>query len=224
MTKIRTITVDTLTAIQENEYMLDRKKPGHDKWKDYAQDVWAFITVLQDLGFEIILIIGPPGTGKSSGMSTLPKDTNIWFNADKKNPVWKGGKEEYGKKVNPRPNYHSIPGCYQDIVAHIQGALEAGMFEEERYAILTGHTENFKEGPEQRMRLKTLGQLSNKMQVEGKLETVMYSAVEKNDKGELEYILETQNNGYNTARSPQGAFDGKIPNDYNFIVQTLLEY
>lgn len=31
MTKIRTITVDTLTQIQENEYMTDKKKPGHDK-------------------------------------------------------------------------------------------------------------------------------------------------------------------------------------------------
>ena len=31
MTKIRTITVDTLTQIQENEYITDKKKPGHDK-------------------------------------------------------------------------------------------------------------------------------------------------------------------------------------------------
>ena len=32
--KIRTICVDTLTQIQENAFMLDKKKPGHDKWKD----------------------------------------------------------------------------------------------------------------------------------------------------------------------------------------------
>jgi len=223
-TLLRTICVDTLTQIQENQYMMDKKKPGHDQWKDYASEVWSFITELQRLGFEIILVIGPPGTGKSSGMATLPPDTNIWFNADNKNPVWKGGKQEYGKKNNPRPNYHSIPTTYGEIIDHIQGAMEAGMFEEERYAFLTGHTENFKEGPVQRVRLKTMGQLNNKMQVEGKLETVLYSGVEKDDKGELNYILETQNNGYNTCRSPQGAFEGKIPNDYNFIVKTLLEY
>ena len=184
----------------------------------------SFIIALQDQGFEIILIIGPPGTGKSSGMATLDPNTNIWFNTDNKNPVWKGGKDEYGKKTNPRPNYHIIPQSYEDILEHVQGALEAGMFEEERYAILTGHTENFKEGAEQRVRLKTLGQLTNKMQIEGKMETVLYSTVEKEANGELSYLLETQNNGYNTARSPQEAFEGKIPNDYKFIVETLLNY
>lgn len=224
MSKIRTICVDTLTQIQENEYMTDKKKPGHDKWKDYATTVHSFVIALQELGFEIILVIGPPGTGKSSGMATLPPDTNIWFNADNKNPVWKGGKQEYGKKTAPRMPYHMIPFSYDDILDHIRGGLAEGMFEEERYAFLTGHTENFKEGPETRIRLKTLGQLTNKMQIEGKFETVLYSCVEKDDKSELNYLLETQNNGYNTARSPQGAFEGKIPNDYNFIVNTLLEY
>lgn len=29
--KIRTICIDTVTQIQENQYMLDKKKPGHDK-------------------------------------------------------------------------------------------------------------------------------------------------------------------------------------------------
>lgn len=34
MTKIRSICVDTLTAIQNEQFMRDRKKPGHDQWKD----------------------------------------------------------------------------------------------------------------------------------------------------------------------------------------------
>ena len=36
MTKknIKSICIDTLTGIQTNEYMLDKRKPGHDKWKD----------------------------------------------------------------------------------------------------------------------------------------------------------------------------------------------
>ena len=93
--KIRTICIDTVTQIQEHEYMLDKKKPGHDKWKDYSTTLYAFMVQLQELGFELILIIGPPGTGKSSGMRHLPHNTNMWFNADNKNPVWEGGKEEY---------------------------------------------------------------------------------------------------------------------------------
>lgn len=219
---VRSICVDTLTQIQENDFMLSKTKPGHDKWKDYSQDIYAFILALQDLGFEIILIIGPPGVGKSSGMASLEPYTNIWYNADNKNPVWSGGRAIYGKKTKPTPNYHVIPKSYNDILTHVHGAIEAGIMAEDRYAILTGHTETFKEGVEQRVRLKTLGNLATKMQVEGKLETVMYANVEKSSSG-LDYILETQNSGYNTARSHQGAFEGKIPNDYKLILDRMEE-
>lgn len=221
--KIRTICVDTLTQIQENAFMLDRKKPGHDKWKDYSQDIYAFILELQILGFEMILIMGPPGVGKSTGMRNLPSKTNIWYNADNKNPVWEGGRVEYGKKTSPIAPYHVIPNSYSDIIAHIKGGIEKGMFEEDRYAFITGHTETYKEGNDTRIRLKTLGNLANKMQIEGKLETVLYAGVEVED-NKNHYILETQNNGFNTARSPQNLFEGKVDNDYNMIVNKLLQY
>ena len=156
-------------------------------------------------------------------MRTLEHNTNIWLNVDNKNPVWEGGKEEYGKKTNPRNPFHTVPKSYADMLEHIKAGLERGMFEEERYAIITGHTENFKEGLETRIRLKTLGNLNNKMQLEGKLETVLYSAVEI-ENGAPKYILETQNNGYNTARSPMNVFEGKIDNDYKFIIDSLLKF
>jgi hypothetical protein len=223
MTKISTVCIDTLTQIQENQFMLDKKKPGHDKWKDYSQDIYKFILDLQDLGFEIALIVGPPGVGKSTGMRNLPSKTNIWYNADNKNPVWKGGRDEYGKKAAPIEPYHVIPKSYKEIIEHIKEGLGREMFEEDRYAILTGHTETYKEGIESRIRLKTLGNLANKMQIEGKLEQVFYANVEK-DGDDLNYILETQNSGYNTARSPMGLFEGKIENDYNVIVEGLKNY
>lgn len=223
MTKISTICIDTLTQIQENQYMLDKKKPGHDKWKDYSQDIYRFIIDLQELGFEIALVVGPPGVGKSTGMRDLPSKTNIWYNADNKNPVWAGGRAEYGKKTAPIEPYHMIPKSYKSIITHIKEGLERGMFAEDRYAIITGHTETYKEGAETRIRLKTLGNLANKMQIEGKLETVFYANVEK-EGDDLNYILETQNNGYNTARSPMGLFEGKIPNDYNAIIEKLKTY
>lgn len=221
--KIRTICIDTLTQIQENEYMSDSKKPGHDKWKDYATSIHKFAIDLQNLGFEIILVLGPPGTGKSTGIKTLPTKTNIWYNCDNKNPVWQGGREEYGKKDNPIKPYHVIPKTYADIINHIEVGLKAGMFENEKFAILTGHLENYKEGNEQRVRLKTLGSLTNKMQIEAKFETVLYSKVES-ENGVTKYLLETENNGYNTARSPESMLEGKIPNDYDFVIKKLMEY
>jgi hypothetical protein len=221
--KVRTITIDTLTGIMNEMYMTSVKKPTHDKWKDWGQGIWQLISVLQDLGFEIVLILGEPGTGKSSGMRTLPSGTNIWFNADNKNPVWEGGKAEYGKKMNPKMPYHMIPKTYDDIINHIKQGMDKGMFEDERYAILTGHIEDYKTGSETKQRLKVLGNLSTKMQLEGRLETVLYSGVVK-EGGETKYVLETENNGYNTARSPMGLFEPIIPNDYNLVIEKLMNY
>lgn len=178
---------------------------------------------LQNLGFEIVLILGEPGTGKSSGMRTLPHNTNIWYNADNKNPVWEGGREEYGKKTNPRTPYHLIPKSYKEIITDIKEGIKAGVFENERIAFVTGHTETYKVGNDTKERLKTLGKMATKMQLEGKMETVLYSRVEM-EAGKPVFLLETQNNGSNTARSHQNMFDGKIPNDYNMIVQKLLTY
>jgi hypothetical protein len=216
--KIKSICVDTLTGIQTEEYMRDKKKPGHDKWKDYGQDIYSFIADLQKLGFELILILGEPGTGKSSGMRTLKHNTNIWYNADNKNPVWEGGKAEYGTKLLPRKPYHIIPQSYADIISHVKGGIDKGMFENERYAFITGHIETYKSGLDTMQRLKVLGNMATKMQLEGKLESVMYSKVERENDKTL-YILETQNNGFNTARSHQNMFESKIENDYNFIIE-----
>lgn len=67
MAKIRSICIDTATQIQENQYMTDQQKPGRDKWKDYSTELWRFFLFLQEKGFELILIIGPPGTGYKFG-------------------------------------------------------------------------------------------------------------------------------------------------------------
>lgn len=221
--KIRSICVDTLTGIQSEEWMRMTKKAGHDEWADFGKDIYNFMSQLQALGFEIILVLGEPGTGKSSGMMTLEHNTNIWYNADNKNPVWTGGKDEYGKKTNPRPRYHIIPTSYDEIIEHIKLGLANGGYEDERYAFVTGHTEQFSVGTKKMERLKTLGKLATKMQIEGKMETVLYSRVEM-EGSTPRFFLETQNNGYNTARSPMNLFDGRIPNDYKLVLDKLADY
>lgn len=221
--KIRTVCIDTLTGIQNEIYMTDSKKPGYDEWTDYGKGIWRLISSLQDKGFEIVLVLGEPGTGKSTGMRTLPPNTNIWFNADNKNPVWVGGKAEYGTKLNPRMPYHLIPKKYSEIINHIDEVEKRIGFEEQKFAILTAHIEDYKSGVYQKRRLKTLGKVATNMQLEGRLETVLYAEVEKNG-NENRYVLTTQNDGTNTARSPMDLFESVIDNDYNFVIDKLLEY
>ena len=221
---VQSICVDTLTGIQTIQYMTDRKKPGHDKWKDYGQAIYSFMDELIKLGFEIVLILGDPGTGKSSGMRTLEPGSNVWFNADAKNPVWVGGRAEYGKKNNPKMPYHMIPTSYKEILDHVKMCMDKGIFAEDKIAFITGHTETYKDGHEMKSRLKTLGNMATNMQLEGRLETVMYSKVEKDETGETQFLLHTMNDGLNTARSPMELFEAKIPYDYKFVRDKILSY
>lgn len=222
-TKVRSIVIDTLTAIQENDYMLETKSTNFDKWRDYGKDIWAFNIALQNLGFETVLVLGEPGMGKSTAMRNLPHNTNVWFNADNKNPVWEGGKQEYGKKTNPRKPYHHIPKSYDDILKIIKVGLDKGNFEEDRYAFLTGHLETYRKGNDYFYRLKTLGNMATNMGIEGKYETVLLArAIREN--GETRYVFDTQNDGFNTVRSPMNLFEPIIDNDYNFVIEKLLSY
>lgn len=224
MKKIKTVTIDTLTSIQDNEYMLAKKKADFDKWRDFGVDVYTLCHELRVQGFDVILILGDPGTGKSTGMRNLDPETNMWFNADNKNPVWLGGRKAYGKTSAPKAPYHIVPITYSEITSAIQETLDANMFEEDRVAFVIGHIETYKQGLETKLRLKTLGNLTNKMQVEGKLEAVLYSEV-KVEGGKTSYVLATQNNGLNSARSPQGMFeDDYIENDYQKVVDAIDAY
>lgn len=222
--QIKSICVDTLTGIMNEEYMASQKKPSFDQWRDWGTDVWELITYLQEKGFEIVLILGEPGTGKSTGMRNLEPGTNIWYNADNKNPVWLGGKKEYGTKQNPTKPFHVIPKTYTQIRNHIEVGFQKKMFiDNNPVAFLTGHIEDNKTADRTKQQLKTIGKLVTKMQIEGKLETVLYTRVE-NEGSEVRYWLETQNSGYNTCRSPQGMFEPLIENDYAFVLEKILNY
>jgi len=219
--KIRTICIDTLTEIQTNQLAMAEKKPNFDKWADYGKDIYSFVIELQKRGVEVILILGPPGVGKSSGMMHLKTKTNIWYNADNKNPVWIGGKTEYGKKHAPKAPYHVIPKTYKDILNHIDMVAKKGGFEDEVYAIITGHVEDFKVGNQNRQQLKTMGKQATNWGIEAKLETVLYAEVVM-EGTEAKYVLNTENDGNNTARSPMGVFEPIIANNYQFVIDKLL--
>jgi hypothetical protein len=62
--KMRSICIWTPHSYTEWKNTWETKKAGHDKWKDYSQDIYSFNADLQALGFELVLSLGEPGTGK----------------------------------------------------------------------------------------------------------------------------------------------------------------
>lgn len=76
---------------------------------------------------------------------------------------------------------------------------------------------------ETKQRLKTNGLKLTKLNLEGLTTYTFYTKVERSE-NEVKYVLETQTNGYNTARTPEGLFDLTIPNDFNYIVNKVIEY
>jgi hypothetical protein len=87
------------------------------------------------------------------------------------------------------------------------------------------HTEDYtgKDGLP-RQRLKTNGAKLTKLNLEGLTTYTLYSSMTKGEEG-AEYSFETQNNGYNTARSPEGVFESfKINNDLASVNDAIRSY
>jgi len=87
------------------------------------------------------------------------------------------------------------------------------------------HTEDYvgKDGIT-RQRLKTNGAKLTKLNLEGLTTYTLYTSAVKGEEG-LTYKFETQNNGFNTARSPEGVFeDFLIDNDFAIVDSAIREY
>lgn len=235
--KIQTICVDTPNAIQNNQYMkmLDRKTMvTRDKWRDFGVELYSFMVEdLQRLGFEVVLILGREGTGKSFGIKYLEPETNLWFNADRKNPTFKniefGGevisaRKVYGTKLKPT-KYMPIPETYRDITNYIEEIKKANLLAESPVAFIIGHVETEKgvDG-DVREKFKTLGSLATKMNIEGSVEYCLYSkTIVQGDK--VDYKLDTINNGFNTARAAEGAFKSRyIDNNFHKVYEAIINY
>ena len=143
--KIKTITIDTSTAIQNNLFMEMSKKADYDTWHDFGTGLWNMITFLQNKGFEIILVLGEPGTGKTVAMRNLEPETNLWFNCDRKNPTFPGGFQQYGSKNKPT-KFQIQPETYEELYTILDVLEKKNVFEDRRYAILTGHIGETKSG------------------------------------------------------------------------------
>nr|HPQ80091.1 hypothetical protein [Candidatus Dojkabacteria bacterium] len=127
---------------------------------------------------------------------------------------------EYGTKANPT-KLHVLPTSYKFIIDHVDAVIKAGQLDKNPIAFLTCHVEDFKSGTETRQRMKTLGKVATKMNIEGKMENVFYSKIMK-EGNQTKYYLATRNNGYNTGRSSEGMFEDElIPNNFQLIVDAI---
>lgn len=228
---IKSIVVDTINTIQDNQYVLDSANPiTQNQWKDYGIDLNSFINNLMKIGFELVFVIGEFGTGKSFGMKTLVPKEFIWFNADLKNASWKYTKEfaeAYGTKNDPKP-FMKLPTTYKEIIKAVE-VLKKGvdtkegtiMLSADPVAFILGHPEEYKVNDYTKRRLRVLGKLAPKLGFEGKSSYTFYTRVEPNFKGQPSFYLTTQNSGYDTARSVEGVFDPVIPNDFQFILNSI---
>ncbi len=190
----------------------------------YGTDIVLFVKNLTQRGFTVVGVLGYEGTGKSFGMKTLPSKTNIWFNADAKNPTWKGGKDEYGTINNPSP-YMKTPIAYKDVLTSIDAAKKNNLLDDEPVAFLLAHIEDYKSTDgKQRQRLKTMGKLANKMNVEDMFTICYYTDVRK-EGDKISYYFRTQNSGADTCRTMEGLHPTLyIENDFNKIVEAINNY
>lgn len=220
---IKSIVIDTFTAFQKNEILekWENGKANHDDWKDYGTDIVLFNERLTRKGFTLVGVVGYEGTGKSFGMKYLESETNIWFNVDRKNPTWKGGKEEYGTITVPT-KFMSIPKTYKNVLDTIDMLKSKNLFVENPVAFLVGHVEDYKSaGGDSRQRLKTFGKVANKMNIEDKLTMCYYSEVRK-EGDKVERYFRTQNSGWDTCRTNEGMHESLyIPNNYQTILDAI---
>lgn len=239
--KIRSVVIDTLNEIQNAQYgalLKKRGKASFDDWTDYGVDIYLFIKELIALGFEIVLILGKEGSGKSFGMKTLEPGTYVWYNADSKNPTFKRSDDHkllYGYK----PNSYSGPGplmktptTYNEIISSIKevaNGVKTPNFslklQDKPIAFLLGHTEEYKTSDGEIMtRLKVLGKLATKMNITGLFEHTYVSEMSI-ENGKPVGRFRVQNSGTDSARAPEGMYDSVyIPNDFNYIINAIDNY
>lgn len=95
---------------------------------------------------------------------------------------------------------------------------KANNMREDINVIFLQHIETIDGG---RTKAKTIGKLlDDKIGLEGRFTVVLATEVENGN-----YYFRTQNNGYDTCKSPRGMFsDLRIPNDLNFVIEQTNKY
>ncbi len=194
-----------------------------------------------------VMILGDTGSGKTYSIKNFDVDEVGIFSVEK-------GRLPFKKKFKVAKNakYQTIfralsnPGLKSYVIDDSQYLLVNEMFDRAKdtgYAKFTDMALNFRnlihfinqrvpddvivyflhhmeKTDDGRIKAKTIGKmLDEKLTVEGCFDIVLLTSVE----GQEHYFI-TQSDGYTTAKSPEGMFEPKIPNDLKAVDDAIRLY
>ncbi len=222
--KYTSVVIDTLNALQNKEYvdhMLKKGSPNFDDWRDFGAEVLQLYNFLKVRG-TIVQILGSEGTGKTVGGMFLNPDETVWMNCDNKPLSFTGANKLYPPD-NSRKNY-SIASTFKDVMEQCSAIYKVRKQDPLVFFILA-HVDVYKLNNAERLRLRVLGKMATKLNIEGSTTHTYYTVVNPTEKDPLKkYQLSTQNSGFDTARSPMGMWsESTIPNNLKLILDKIIE-
>ena len=222
--KYRVAIIDTINQLQADVHLdlMEKKNRGatYDEWRDFGVELLDLYNYIKSLPNTIpVAILGFEGSGKTVGGSFLNPDETYWLNIDKKPLTFIGARQKYSRE---KKNYKIITGykeCKETIAAiHANSKDPLIIF-------MMGHIEDYKSKGTDRQRLKVLGKMATKYNIEGALSHTYYTHIDEDKKATdpERYKLRTLSMN-DTARSPMGMFETEhIPNNLQLIVDAILK-
>ncbi len=230
LSRFRSIVVDTLNQLQIDQLMRESKKPNYDDWADYGKEIMNTIGYAKQLNpsdIYIILVLGKEGTGKTIGVKGLNAKETYYVNADKKPLSFPGWRKDYVKgKISEGGNYTDSIDNYEDIRNAIT-AVYNNRIGEPFFIFFLAHVEDYKTvNGLVAQKLKTLGKVASKQNIEGSVIHTYYTDIDTNKTmtDSSRYRFRVVTTGSDTARSPMGYYeDAYIPNNLQLIIDKVIE-
>ncbi len=227
--KYRSIIIDTVNSLQNDLYLDLINKKGNlnfDEWKDFAIEVFDLFNFIKDIpNCTLINVLGYEGSGKSFGVRSLNPLETMYMNCDNKDLPYFGWQAHYNKN---NQNY-SVVKSYDKVKGNINHAVKN---RKGHLLIFTIHhiiTDKKADGTE-RERMRTLGKMATKLNVDGVTNHVYYTDVDPhapeptNLEDNVKYFFKVHTSGSDTCRTPFGFWENdKIPNNYQLIVDRTLQ-
>ena len=214
--------LDTINELQDLEYIDNINKKGKADFQAYIDlnvSVKIVTNLLKKHFDEIVMIVGPEGSGKSFGIKTLNPRTTMWLNTDNKPPTFKGGKQNYSAKQR---NMSKSISSYKELNEKIELAAKHRDKTVPFVVFLLGHLGVDKDTGKQK--LKTIGKFSEKLNLDGAVTNCFFTRMQV-EKDNHTFFIDTQNDGNNTGRCVEELFPTRyIPNNFEYIRQQIINY